>query len=190
MCVSVCTVHPACFCCFANCLCLPNTCMAKLTLQAAAKCGTSRQACTLARGREESKLPTTRAHTRTQTHADACVHFNNAHAHMLCRSIIKRAKQASTHTAPCLSLFLHVAFSSHNHTHTYTHIQSLSRVDKSVLSCSVVWLALFCCVSIIEKEQSLSLTILMVTHTSSSFPLLSLFFKGFLLESIYKYSVD
>ena len=34
----LCTVHPAWLCSLANCLCLPNTCMAKLTLQAAAKC--------------------------------------------------------------------------------------------------------------------------------------------------------
>lgn len=58
-------------------------------------------------------------------------------------------------------------------------------MDKSVVSSSVVCLALFYGVSIIEKEQPLSFTIPVVTHSPPP-P----FFKGLLVESIYKYAAD
>lgn len=118
--------------------------MAKLTLQAAAKRDTSRQTCSLAWGREVEAA--SEAHTNTNTHLDVYIQFNNVH----------KTFNNKKHTAPYL-------FSPSHHlslTHTHTH----SLVDKSVLSCSVVCLALFYCVSIIEKEQSPSFTIPMVTH--------------------------
>lgn len=66
-----------------------------------------------------------KAGCNTHKHTDVCVHFNNAHTHMLRRSIIKPAKQGRTHYS--LSFFCFSSMSLFlTQTLTHTHIFRVS----------------------------------------------------------------